>query len=161
MTSIDSRLHTSERRIWLLIAAACVVPAALDALQTYFQARLNGEPPRWQDVAFQGAEWLFLGALTPITYYLAKRFPLRRGAWKRALAVHTGGALALCIGWASLGVLLGNLLNRYPAGNYFSWILTSVRWSPAANRLLPPSAALPDDRSLHRRDRRLISIREG
>src|SRR5215510_9120017 len=89
------------RRIWLLIAVASVVPAALDALQTYFQAKLNGEPARWQNLVFQGVEWLFLGALTPITYYLGKRFPLRRDRWRPSIAIHVVGALALCVGWAS------------------------------------------------------------
>jgi two-component system LytT family sensor kinase len=125
----------SERRVWLLIAAACIVPAVLDALQTYLQARLlDGHPPRWRDVVFQGTEWLFLGALTPITYYLGRRVPLRRADWPRALAVHLAGALGLCVGWASLGVLLGFALDRYPAqGNlvrdYVSWTLTTVPWS--------------------------------
>lgn len=134
MASIESRHHASmnrpsERHIWLLISAACLVPAVLDALQTYFQARLNGESARWQDLVFQGAEWLFLGALLPITYHLGKRFPLRREQWKRTLVAHIAGALALCIGWATLGVLLGGLLARYPAGNYVSWILTTIPWS--------------------------------
>jgi signal transduction histidine kinase len=116
-------------RIWLLIPLACLVPATLDALQTVLQARLAGEPVRWGDVVFQGMEWLFLGALTPITYLVARRFPFRRGGWIRSLAVHVGGALALCVGWATLGVLLGELLGRFPAGNYLSWLLTSVPWS--------------------------------
>jgi two-component system LytT family sensor kinase len=122
------------RRLWLLIPVACVVPAVLDALQAYLQARLDGRPPRWQDILFQGTEWLFLGALTPITYYLGKRFPLRRERWAGTLAIHLLGALGLCFGWASLGVLLGLALNRYPAqGNlphdYASWFLTTIPWS--------------------------------
>jgi signal transduction histidine kinase len=116
-------------RIWLVIAAASVVPAVLDALQTFAQARLNGTAARWQDLVFQGTEWLFLGALTPITYYLGRHFPLQHGRWRRSLAVHLGGAAALCFGWASLGVLLGHALDRYPAGNYLNWLLTSVPWS--------------------------------
>ena len=115
------------RRIWLLIPAACIVPAVLDALQAFMQAQLEGRPARWQDVTFQGTEWLFLGALTPITYFLAKRFPLRDGA--RAIAAHIAGALTLCVGWATLGVLLGHLLDRYPKGHYLSWVLTSIPWS--------------------------------
>src|SRR4029079_17997065 len=39
------------------------------------------------------------------------------------------GALALCIGWATLDVILGTLLGRYPAGSYVSWILTTIPWS--------------------------------
>ena len=106
-----------------------MVPAVLDALQTYLQAVLSGDPVRWQDPVFQGMEWLFLGALTPITYSLGRRFPLRRETWPRALAVHLAGAFALCFGWATLGVALGHLLGRYPAGNYVGWILTSIPWS--------------------------------
>ena len=116
-------------RIWLLIAAACTVPAALDALQTYAQARLSGNAARWQDLVFQGTEWLFLGALTPITFYLGQRFPLNRERWPQSVAVHFAGAAALCVGWASLGVLLGNLLGRFPADNYVSWVLTTIPWS--------------------------------
>jgi two-component system, LytTR family, sensor kinase len=131
--SVDDPGRTADRplprRIWLLIAAACIVPAALDALQTYFQARLSGEPVRWQALVFQGTEWLFLGALTPITYYLGQRVPLRRDRWKRALAVHLAGAALLCVAWASLGVALGYALGRYPAGNYVSWVLTTIPWS--------------------------------
>ena len=108
---------------------ACTVPAALDALQTYGQARLSGNPARWQDLVFQGTEWLFLGALTPITYFLGRRFPITREHWPRAVAVHFVGASLLCVGWASLGVLLGNILGRFPADNYVSWLLTSIPWS--------------------------------
>lgn len=119
----------ANSRVWLLIAVACTVPAALDALQTYAQARLAGDAARWQDLVFQGTEWLFLGALTPITYVLGRRFPITREQWPRALAVHVVGAAILCVGWASLGVLLGNLLGRFPADNYISWLLTSIPWS--------------------------------
>jgi two-component system LytT family sensor kinase len=129
-----SRHRAPDGRIWLLIAAACIVPAILDALQAFMQARLDGHPARWQDMVFQGTEWLFLGALTPITYVLGRRFPLQRAHWPRTLAVHLAGALGLCVGWATLGVLLGMLLHRYPAQghlsrDYASWVLTTIPWS--------------------------------
>jgi signal transduction histidine kinase len=124
----------AERRVWLLISAACAVPAALGVFQAFMQARISGDPARWQDLAFEGGEWLFLGALLPITYHLGKRFPFRRAEWRRSLLVHLAGALALCIAWATLGLLLGLVLDRYPAmGNfprdYVSWILISIPWS--------------------------------
>jgi signal transduction histidine kinase len=121
--------------VWLIIAAACLVPAILDALQTYVKQRLDTEPGMaWDIVVFQGVEWLFLGALTPITYYMARRFPLRPPIPARTVFAHLLGALALCIGWASLGIALGMLLDTYPAHGelsqaYASWVLTSVPWS--------------------------------
>jgi glucose-6-phosphate-specific signal transduction histidine kinase len=123
-----------QRRLLLIIPAACLVPAVLDVFQSYLQAKLFGGPLRWQDLLFQGAEWIFLGALTPITFYLAKRYPLRGGSWKRSLAAHFLGAIGLCIGWASLGLLLGMMLKRHPAFGhiptaYLSWLLRSVPWS--------------------------------
>ncbi|MGH9159026.1 MAG: sensor histidine kinase [Vicinamibacteraceae bacterium] len=121
--------RSGEGRIWLLISAACLVPALLGVLQTYLQAKLEGRAARWQDLAFEGGEWLFLGALLSITYHLGRRFPLRQTRWARALGVHVVGALSLCVAWASLGVLLGHLLDRYPAGYYLSWVLTTIPWS--------------------------------
>jgi signal transduction histidine kinase len=110
------------------------VPAVLDAFKSYVTSRFGGHGADWGDVVFAGTEWLFLGALTPITYVLARRYPLKRERMGRTITAHCTGALVLCIGWASLGVLLGLLLNRYPAqGNfprdYISWILTSLPWS--------------------------------
>ena len=118
-----------------LIAAACVVPAVLDAFQTYVKGRFsgNGHVP-WGQVVFAGSEWLFLGALTPITYLLARRFPLRRDRIGRIFAAHAAGALVLCVGWATAGIGLGLVLGSYPAGGplpqaYASWVLTSLPWS--------------------------------
>jgi two-component system LytT family sensor kinase len=129
-TSATPRLQ----RLWLVIPAACVVPAVLDALQTYMQGRLLGA--RYVSVAqviFSGTEWLFLGALTPITYYLARRFPIRRETLRRTVAIHVVGSLVLCVGWASAGVALRYALGlvdvSHLASNFASWTLTSIPWS--------------------------------
>jgi len=125
---------TKERRILLLISAGCVVPAVLAVLQEFLQAKLGGRGARWQDLVFAAGDWLVLGALTPITYYLGTHFPLRRESWKRALGVHIAGAAGLCIGWSSFGILLGLLLRRYPAVGslphaYLSWMLITIPFS--------------------------------
>lgn len=118
-----------------LIAAACIVPAVLDAFQTYMKGRLGGNGHvSWSQVVFAGTEWLFLGALTPITYLLARRFPLRRDRIGRIIGAHVAGALMLCVGWATLGIALGLALHSYPADGplpqaYVSWVLTSLPWS--------------------------------
>jgi signal transduction histidine kinase len=123
------------QRLWLIIPAACLVPAVLDAFQTYMQGRLGPQPhgASWGDIIFSGTEWLFLGALTPITYQLAKRFPIRRETLGRTLGVHVIGSLILCIGWATAGVALRFVLGMVPAralaGHLASWLLTSLPWS--------------------------------
>ena len=126
--------RSDPRRYWLLISAACLVPALLDALQQYITQRLNGKPKvSWPDVIFSGTEWLFLGALIPIAWYLARRFPLRRETLGRTLLAHIGGSLLLCIGWAAAGVAL-----RYALGLQWDvslgtqlaiWTLTTIPWS--------------------------------
>ena len=119
----------------LLIAAAALVPAILSALDAYLQPRLAGSHHvSWPNVIFSSSEWLFLAALTPIVIVLARRVPLRRDRLGRLVVIHTIGALLLCLGWASLGILLGRLLHTYPwqghfRRDYLSWIMTSVPWS--------------------------------
>src|SRR5580692_3522783 len=135
MMPIDSSEHaiclntTKGRRTLLLISAGCVVPAVLSVLQEYLQAKLGGRAARWQDLVFSGGDWLVLGALTPIPYYLGTRFPLRREEWQRTLGTHVAGAFSLCVAWASFGVLLGSLLNRYPAHAYLNWMLLTIPFS--------------------------------
>jgi two-component system, LytTR family, sensor kinase len=120
------------RRLWLIIFGACVVAGALDSFQSALQGLLAEGRIGWGVVVFQGSEWLFLGALTPITYFLGQRYPVRRPRLGRSLAVHVSGAAVLCIGWALMGVLLRRRLSG-PADAFVrelaSWALTSVPWS--------------------------------
>ncbi len=132
MSSIES--GSRSKPYWLLIAVASLVPASLDAFKSYMTSSFGGHGPDWGDVIFAGTEWLFLGALTPITYVLARRYPLKRESIGRAAAAHSFGAVALCFGWASLGVMLGMILHRYPAQDnllqgYIGWLLTTLPWS--------------------------------
>ena len=124
-----------SRPYWVLIAAACLVPAFLDALRSFLNSKFVGRGRvDWGDVVFAGSEWLFLGGLTPIAYVLARRFPLKQENRIRNLGIHFFGSLLLCFGWATLGIILGMVLGRYPAQedlgrSYVSWLLTSLPWS--------------------------------
>ncbi|MFN2563696.1 MAG: sensor histidine kinase [Gemmatimonadaceae bacterium] len=127
-------MDQNPRRLWLLIAAVCLVTAVLDGFQAYMQARIAGEPVSWRAVIWQGSEWLILGALTPITYHLSRRFPLRRPRLARNVLTHVGGALALCVGWAAAGVALRLVLGTGWQGvplpqHLASWMLISLPWS--------------------------------
>ena len=120
-------------RLWLIVAAACIVPAILDGVTTYVQARLANRIPGWQEIFWQSNEWLILGALTPIAYYLAQRFPLHPPIRARNLLAHSGGALLLVIGWASAGASLRWVLGIAPTGvsksaQMANWMLTTIPW---------------------------------
>lgn len=120
---------------WLLIATACLVPALLNAFTTYLTSRFVGRGSAdWSAVTFAAVLWLVFGALTPIPYVLARRYPLRREAIARTVLAHLTGALVLCITWASAGVFLSQLLNRRPPQEsflryYVFWVLTNLPWS--------------------------------
>jgi signal transduction histidine kinase len=120
-------------RLWLLIAAACFVPAILDGSLTYLQARLDGRVPGWEEIFWQANEWLILGALTPIAYWLARRYPIRPPILGRNLLAHAGGALLLCIGWATAGASLRWVLGIAPTEisktqQLTRWLLTTIPW---------------------------------
>ena len=120
-------------RLWLLIAAACIVPAILDGSLTYVQGRLVGRVPGWQEIFWQGNEWLILGALTPLVYWLARRYPIRPPIVGRNLLAHVGGALLLCIGWATAGASLRWVLGIGPTHapktvQLTNWLLTTIPW---------------------------------
>ena len=120
-------------RLWLVIAAACIVPAVLDGGLSYVQGVLGGRTPGWQEIFWQANEWLILGALTPLVYVLARRYPLRPPIIGRNLVAHAGGALLLCIGWATAGASLRWLLGIAPTQvaktqQVASWLLTTIPW---------------------------------
>jgi two-component system, LytTR family, sensor kinase len=120
-------------RLWLIIAAACIVPAVLDGSLTYVQGMLAGRVPGWQEIFWQANEWLILGALTPLVYWLARRYPLRPPVVPRNLLAHVGGALLLCIGWATAGASLRWVLGIGPTQitktqQLTSWLLTTIPW---------------------------------
>ncbi|MDF2772323.1 MAG: histidine kinase internal region [Geminicoccaceae bacterium] len=120
-------------RLWLVIAVACVVPAVLDGSLTYVQARLDGRTARWEEIFWQANEWLILGALTPLVYWLARLYPIRPPFRARNILAHFGGALALCVGWAGLGAVTRWVLGIGPTdvsklGYLTGWLLTTIPW---------------------------------
>jgi signal transduction histidine kinase len=129
----ETNRELAPARLWLLILIGCIVAGFLDSLQAYLQGYVGGGGHGdWGYVLFQGSEWLFLAALTLITYWLGRRFPLQRPHWKLRLLIHFTGALVLCLGWASMGVTLRRGLNpKDPpfAQDFASWVLTSLPWS--------------------------------
>lgn len=134
MTSRSNSSVVRSRPYWLLIAAATLVPALLNASTTYLNTRFLRGSADWRAVAFAAILWLAFGALTPIPYVLARRYPISREKNFASIVVHLGGALALCFAWTSAGVLLALPLNRRPPQEaflryYLSWTLANLPWS--------------------------------
>lgn len=123
-----------SRQLVLIVAVACLVPALLDAAGTAVQALLAGQTARWNEVIWQGAEWLIFGALTPLAWLASQRYPLRWPMPRAHMLWHLASALILCILWASLGMFLRWILgiadpSRDGHIQLVSWMITSVPWS--------------------------------
>lgn len=117
------------RRPWLLMSAACLVPAVLDVLQSYVQGRIDPQNmSSWRWMLWSGFEWIILGALIPITFFLGRRYPLRQPHLGKHIAIHLAGAMILCIGWSGTGLIVGALLHTIPA-SVSSWMLRTIPWS--------------------------------
>jgi two-component system LytT family sensor kinase len=121
---------TTPRRppVWALVSAAWVVPALFAVFTSYAQGRLAGRPPRPRSLIFEGGDWLVYAALTPIVFWLARRYPLATGTLTRRIPLHLGAAIVLCVAWAGGGVLLSwSLFGQAPyGGSMLGWLFTSL-----------------------------------
>src|SRR5437868_5751775 len=134
MVSTSATRRSRIRPYWLLITVAPLIPALLRAFRAYFVSRIEGGKADWGDITFQFTDWLFVGVLTPLIYVLARYYPVQRKRIARSVSAHFLGALSFGLLWASMGVLLGWLLNRFPGkGNllhdYLTWLVMSLPWS--------------------------------
>lgn len=123
--------------LWILVSLAWLVPAALAVLDDYVQGRLYpGPPPSPWELVWRGADWLIYGALTPLVFAIARRFPLRRGALGSLLLLHFGFAVLLCAVWAGAGLVLRRALVPGPAGTVsgqfaVSWFFITLPYGVA------------------------------
>jgi signal transduction histidine kinase len=112
---MNDRNTTRTLRPWVLISAAWIVPAILASLSSYFQARVgHWDVPGPRELIWQGGDWLLYGALTPLVFLLAHRYPLRRGLLARNIAIHFVAALLMCVAWAALGLILRRVMHLAP-----------------------------------------------
>ncbi|HKC48408.1 MAG TPA: histidine kinase [Gemmatimonadales bacterium] len=114
--------------IWALVSAAWFGPAILAGFEAYVQGR-----PSWQSIVWQAGDWLICALLTPAIFWMARRFPLVRGAVARALPIHLGAALLLCVVWSGAGTLLSlAMLHSTPyGGSALDWFLTTLPFGVA------------------------------
>ncbi|HEX6048594.1 MAG TPA: histidine kinase [Gemmatimonadaceae bacterium] len=105
---LDSALVGSRPR-WSLILLAWLIPASIAVLQAVAGYALRGVlEQEWMWAFMQFPRWMSWALVTPIIFHAAERFPFRRGATGRAIAVHlviailVGSAVELVWMWPSL-----------------------------------------------------------
>jgi two-component system, LytTR family, sensor kinase len=121
--------------ISVLVSAAWIGPAVLAGFQAYIQDRLDGTPPDWRSIVWEGGDWLLYAFLTPLVFWFARHFPLSRSTGLGRLGVHLGAAIGLCAVWATGGILLRRILFvghalPYPL-TWLPWFLTSLPFGVA------------------------------
>ena len=123
-------------RPWLVVSIAWVVPATLAVLQAFAQHRLgNWDGQLSRILLFEFFDWLLYGALTPIVFYLARRFPLERPRLASRLAIHLLAAWFNCVLWASGGTVLRWIIFSEPGAlttkGFIGWFFTSLPFGVA------------------------------
>lgn len=89
-------------------------------LNAYAQSRLGNEPADARTLLWQGGDWLLYGALTPLVFQLARRYPVRRYP-----GLHIVASLVSCAAWAGSGAVLRRLIIPGPDGAITSQFLLS------------------------------------
>jgi len=82
--------------VWAFVVAPVI--GLLFAVQWVLASTAIGHPEPWSYVlAWVLPEWFLWAALAPIVFALARRFPITRATWRRAVAIHAGAAVALAV----------------------------------------------------------------
>ncbi|HZS62122.1 MAG TPA: histidine kinase [Gemmatimonadaceae bacterium] len=89
-------------------------------LNAYAQSRLGNEPADARSLLWQGGDWLLYGALTPVVFQLARRYPIRH-----RLGLHIVASLVSCAVWSGSGAVLRRLIIPGPDGAITSQFLVS------------------------------------
>ncbi len=89
-------------------------------LNAYAQSRLGNEPADARSLLWQGGDWLLYGALTPLIWTLARRYPVRR-----YVGLHIVASLVSCAAWSGSGAVLRRLIIPGPGGAITSQFLLS------------------------------------
>lgn len=121
-------LSQSPVSFWLLVGAVWSLLALLSIGQTALYLAHQGNPIRWSALASSRlANWYSCALFLPLLFWFARRFPIERGTWRRALpltaVVILACAVAECALYAPIARTFGNL------DATFTSLLSSDVWS--------------------------------
>jgi signal transduction histidine kinase len=81
-----------------IIIGLAFLCALVEASQSYIGAINFGKPIPWRDAIRRTMpSWAIIALLTPGALYLARRFPMERVGWRRALPIHLLGSTAFSL----------------------------------------------------------------
>ena len=110
LTSDASGERVASGPLILAAAGVTLLLGLLTAGQGYFMRLAEGEPASVMQVLVAALPgWLFWAVAFPLALWLARRFPLDRRNWRRALPVHLVAGLALVLPHVLLTVYTGRL----------------------------------------------------
>lgn len=108
-------------RPWMLASAIWIMPAIFAAIDTSVQWRLwGGDPPTLQRLLFSAGDWLIYGAVTPVIFWVSRRWPVRKPLVVRHAWLHLGFAIVFCLCWALSGKLLDASLGYFLSPDEFA-----------------------------------------
>lgn len=121
--------------VWILVSLAWIIPALLASLRAYVLVRLGKwAPATWQELVWEGGDWLLYALLTPLVFWCARRFPITRNNLAPRLALHLAASLGLCAAWAMVGELLEwAVFSDAPPTmrSFLAWFITSLPFGVA------------------------------
>ncbi len=85
---------------WALIFGVWTLAGLVSASQVVVRSR--GQTTWVEAVAYQLPTWWIWALLTPLCLGLARRFPVRRVTWSRALPLHVGAGVAVVLTYLAL-----------------------------------------------------------
>jgi signal transduction histidine kinase len=97
----------------MLVAPVWIAPAVLAAVAEIGQRRLHGEAPAsTRDLIWAAGDWMVYAFVTPVVFWLTRRWPIARPNLVSRALLHFLFALLFCVVWASSGTLLKMALAR-------------------------------------------------
>jgi signal transduction histidine kinase len=111
-------------------------PGILAACEAFLNIHYGGwKKGTWQDITFEGVDWLIYGLLTPGVFLMSRRFPLHRGRLARYIPLHFALSILFCAAWAGTGDTLRWLIipgrHAPTAMTMVSWFFTSLPFGVA------------------------------
>jgi len=111
---------------WPAIAVAFGVVAIISTIAAATSMRLGNERVAiWPLILSQGSVWIFWALMTPVVFWLGRRFPIRGERRYRSLAVHGAVALVLlgCNAIVTVGVSWYTRQVRSPGESFGRWMV--------------------------------------